>query len=742
MKIRRRSLLAGGLFFVLIFTVFLTLPLRSSETVPSFHDVRAAYRPSDVPLLDRHGVIVHELRTDVQSRRFAWSPLAEISPAVLQSVLASEDRRFFAHQGVDWWGLLGVMGRTLTGASLRGASTITMQVATLLENRQEAERLSRLRRRSTAWNAVWNKWRQMQHAWALEKSWSKAEILETYLNLVSFRGELEGITAAAYLLFDKAPHGVTGAEATILAVMLRSPNASLSLLLRRAERLRNVQADLASREEILKAAALAVRAPVSFSERISLAPHVARRVLSDPGQAAPVRSTLDSRAQRFAIETLHRQLLAVREQRVDDGAVLVVDNATGEVLAYVGGSGALSSATYVDGVRARRQAGSTLKPFLYGLALDARVLTPASLLDDAPLDLAVAGGVYRPQNYDEQFKGLISVRTALASSLNVPAVKTLALVGADAFSQKLHALGFQSIAEAGEFYGPSLALGSVDVNLWELVNAYRTLANGGSWGPLRLVRDETSEAQSFPTEQQERLYSEAAAFLLSHILSDRESRSLTFGLENPLATPFWSAVKTGTSKDMRDNWCIGYSSRYTVGVWVGNFSGAPMKNVSGVTGAAPVWAEIMSWLHRTTASVPPRPPHNVVVQSIAFPRGVESGRDEWFLQGTEPYGASRELAHAPAHIRTPVDGVVIALDPDIPSSRQRVTFEAQSGQSPFSWVLDGMSLGPAATPFLWEPQPGRHTLTLNDAQGRPVEVVRFVVRGRFVQDVGRTESDR
>lgn len=729
MKIWRRLLLTGGFFFVLVLTVFLTLPLRSLETVPSFHDVRAAYRPSDVPLLDRHGVIVHELRTDVQSRRFAWSPLVEISPAVLQSVLASEDRRFFSHHGVDWWGLLGMMGRTLTGASLRGASTITMQVATLLENHQDAERTSRLRRKSTAWNAMRNKWRQMQRAWALEQSWSKAEILETYLNLVPFRGELEGITAASYLLFDKAPNGVTGAEATILAVMLRAPNASLALLLRRAEQLRNVHADLASREEMMNAAALAVRAPVSFSERISSAPHVARRVLSDPGQAAPVRSTLDSRVQRFAIETLHRQLLAVREQRVDDGAVLVADNTTGEVLAYVGGSGALSSATYVDGVRARRQAGSTLKPFLYGLALDTRVLTPASLLDDAPLDVAVAGGVYRPHNYDEQFKGFISVRTALASSLNVPAVKTLALVGADVFSQHLRALGFQGIAESGEFYGPSLALGSVDVNLWELVNAYRALANGGSWGPLRLVRGEPSEAQSFPTGKQERLYSEAATFLLSHILSDRESRSLTFGLENPLATPFWSAVKTGTSKDMRDNWCIGYSSRYTVGVWVGNFSGAPMKNVSGVTGAAPVWAEMMSWLHRTTASAPPGPPLGVVSQRIAFPSGMESGRDEWFLQGTEPYGASHELARAQVRIRTPVDGVSIVLDPDIPPARQRVMFETEMKSVAWRWVLDGVEVGRAAS-FLWEPKPGRHTLALYDEGGSPVDSVSFLVRGR------------
>src|SRR5262249_53509410 len=152
-------------------------------------------------------------------------------------------------------------------------------------------------------------------------------------------------------------------------------------------------------------------------------------------------------------ETLRRHLLAVRAQRVEDGTVLVVDNATGEILAYVGGSGELSGAPYVDGVQARRQAGSTLKPFLYGLALERRVLTPASLLEDTPLDLAVAGGLYRPQNYDDHFKGLVTVRTALASSLNVPAVRTLTLIGAEAFIQQLRRLGFVGLMESGEYYG-------------------------------------------------------------------------------------------------------------------------------------------------------------------------------------------------------------------------------------------------------------------------------------------------
>ena len=254
--------------------------------------------------------------------------------------------------------------------------------------------------------------------------------------------------------------------------------------------------------------------------------------------------------------------------------------------------------------RSRRTArpGSALKPFLYGLAFDQRLLTPASLLEDAPLEVATPTGLYRPHNYDEQFRGLVSVRTALASSLNVPGRARAGAGGRGADGAAAPAARASAASSRpGDFYGPSLALGSADVSLWEMVGAYRALAVGGVWSPLRMTAGEA------PGESR-RVYSEDAAFLVSSILADRDSRSVTFGLENPLATRFWTAVKTGTSKEMRDNWAVGYSRRYTVGVWVGNVTGEPMKNVSGVTGAAPIWLEVMAWLHETMPSAPPAPP--------------------------------------------------------------------------------------------------------------------------------------
>lgn len=681
--------------------------------VPSFQEVRATSHPSDVPLLDRHGEVLHERRVAMTGRRLAWTPLAEISPALQAAVIASEDRRFYRHGGVDGRALLAVALRRIGGTPLRGASTISMQVATLL--------YPDLRQRGTS-RTLRQKWQQMRLAWAIERRWSKGEILEAYLNLVTYRGELQGIAAAAHVLFGKAPHGILDAEGAVLAALLRAPNAKPTIVLRRAWALQQAQGGATTREEIDAAVARALTDPPKAGPRVTLAPHAAHRLLQAAHAPAPVRSSLDGALQRVATETLRRHLLGIRARHVRDGVLLAVDNATGEVLAYVGGSGDLSSARHVDGTQARRQAGSALKPFLYGLALEHRLLTPASLLEDTPLDLSVAGGLYRPRNYDEHFKGLVTLRTALAASLNVPAVRTLALVGAEAFVQHLRRLGFQGLAESGDYYGPSLALGSADVSLWELVNAYRVLANGGRGSPLRMTPAATHEPPG------QRLYSEETAFLLSHILSDRESRSVTFGLENPLTTRFWSAVKTGTSKEMRDNWCVGYSQHYTVGVWVGNFSGEPMYDVSGITGAAPIWLEVMAWLHRAVPSAPPRPPGGLVAKWTAFPHAVAPERLEWFRQGTDPQTARQILATGHPRILAPAARTVIALDPDIPPSQQRIAFEARADGAALRWVLDGMEIGSATDPLLWEPLPGTHTLSLVDTQQRPLDSVTFYVQ--------------
>ncbi len=691
--------------------------------VESFAHVRERTTRSESVLLDRSGEPLHELRVDSSRRRLGWVPLGRVSEALREAVLRSEDRRFRTHGGVDWRAILAASAQNLVRSQKRGASTITMQLAGLLFERGDGGSRAPGRR---GW---WAKARQIARARAIERGWSKDEILEAYLNLVSFRGELQGIAAASEGLFGRAPHGLGVAESAILAALIRSPGAGAAALERRACALSSAEwpVDCARVRELLAGGALdRPRIRPAYAD----APHAARRLLAESGGSGradrgarherELRSTLDGALQRRVAAILRHQLLSLRSRNAHDAAALVVDNATGEVLAYVGGLDDLATDRFVDGIQARRQAGSTLKPLLYGLGIDQRLLTAASRIDDSPLEIQVANGVYRPQNFDREFHGEVSVRTALASSLNVPAVKVLGLVGVDRFVRFLRDSRFSTL-ERDDFYGPSLALGAVDVKLWDLVQAYWMLARGGEGGTLRLSR----EAQDSAPER--RILSSEAAYVVSSILSDRASREMTFGLENPLASRYWTAVKTGTSKDMRDNWCVGFSDRYTVGVWVGNSSGAPMWNVTGITGAAPVWAEVMGALHRSVPSRAPTTPARVV--AVGNPR-------EYYIQGTQPGSQPTEPGNrartSSVKIIYPGEELIIALDPDIPEENQKVFFESSRYAGDIRWILDGKDLGAASRRLGWSPgglgARGTHRLALVDRDGMSLDSVSFSVK--------------
>ena len=687
----------------------LSLLSGQARGMSSYEEVKAAYQSSDAVLLDRHGEIIQELRVDPNARKLEWVRLADVSPALVKNVVRSEDKRFYDHHGVDWRALSSAAIGDLWSGHRRGASTITMQLASLLDRKLKPKKGQR---------SLGQKWDQIQEAREIEKSWSKEQILEAYLNLISFRGELQGIASASRGIFDKDPAGLDEAESAVLAALIRSPNASPEKVGERAELLAASLGNTATPGRVRQLAIERLSRPYVVRKRIVLAPHVAQRLLHK-GELRAV-STLDAGLQRFAIEALQQAKGALSGRNVGDGAVLVADNKSGDVLAYVGNSGKTSSAFYVDGIRARRQAGSSLKPFLYGLAIEKKILTPASLIEDAPLDVPTERGVYRPENYDKTYRGMVTARTALASSLNVPAVRTVELVGTGAFVEKLKGFGFTNLREA-EDYGPSLALGTADITLWELVNAYRALANGGVWSGLRLAPDQRISLRR-------RALSSEAAFLISDILSDREARSATFTLESPLATRFWTAVKTGTSKDMRDNWCVGYSERYTVGVWVGNFSGAAMWDVSGMSGAAPIWLEVMNYLHGRTPSRAPSVPRGVSSRMVAFSEGGrEYRKQEYFVAGTEQDSLRPRSAELHPKIIYPAPDTVIAVDPDIPKESQRVFFETSSAEPALSIVLDETVVGHAPA-VSWQPVPGKHKLSLVSGDGVVADQLMFEVR--------------
>ncbi|RHW17805.1 hypothetical protein D1610_09955 [Sphingomonas gilva] len=451
-----------------------------------------------------------------------------------------------------------------------------------------------------------------------------------------------------------------------------------------------------------------------------LAPHLARQLLTSPGLT--IRSTLDRRAQTIAARALRRRLKGLGAARARDGAVIVMDNRSGEVIAYVGGVGGASTAAQVDGAAAYRQAGSTLKPFLYAAALERGYLTPASILDDSPVQLDTASGLYVPQNYDRGFKGPVSVRAALAGSLNVPAVRALLLVGVEPFRDRLWDAGYRGLVEDGQYYGFSLALGSAEVTLLEQANAYRMLANGGRWSPARLTLDD-------PNGEGRRLTSPQAAWLVADIMADPNARVGTFGADSALRLPFWAAVKTGTSKAMRDNWCVGFSDRFTVAVWVGNLEGDPMRAVSGTSGAAPVWRDVMLALHAGAPGKPPAMPRGIEARRVTFADAREAPRREFFLSGT----GQAQLAAVPATARRPrithpVAGSVYALDPDIPVDRQRLAIDVAGAVEGHVLRLDGRLLGPADAAPLVLASPGIHRLALLDPGGRTVDQIRFTMR--------------
>jgi penicillin-binding protein 1C len=438
-----------------------------------------------------------------------------------------------------------------------------------------------------------------------------------------------------------------------------------------------------------------------LADNPGLAPHLATRLLDTPGQS--VASTLHRDVQRLAMHALRRQLIGLGD-RARDGAVVVVDNASGDVLAYVGGVGIGSTASHVDNTSAYRQAGSTLKPFLYGHAIERGFLTAASILDDTPVQLDTASGLYVPRDYDNQFRGPVSVRTALAGSLNVPAVRALLLDGVEQFRDRLWDLGYRGLTEDGDYYGYSLALGSAEVTLLQQAAAFRALADGGRALHLRL-RTDAPRAEARP------IMSAGAAWIVGDMLADADARAVTFGIDSALRLPFWAAAKTGTSKGMRDNWCIGFSDRFTVAVWIGNAEGDSMTRVSGTSGAAPVWREVMMALHRDRPGRQPRAPGEVETHRVTFSGNLEQPRADYFLRGT----AQGVMAGAPSAARrpkivNPVAGTVFALDPDIPLDRQRMRFVVAGALSGERLRLDKRDLGPADANPLVLPGPGAHRL--------------------------------
>jgi penicillin-binding protein 1C len=607
-----RTWSAARALLVAVLLPTVALVVRAA-TLPLPGELRDARGGESIRFVDRDGRTLREVRAD-DATRARDVGVAEVSDDVLHAVLAAEDRRFYEHPGVDVVAVARAAWSDATHARIvSGASTLTMQLA----------RLVRPHPRTLA-----GKLDEAALALRIEASLSKQQILEQYLNRAPFGAGVRGIDAAARFWFDKPPGALSLAEAATLAAIPRGPavyalDRHPDRVLRRRDRVldRMVAAGWASSADAERAR----REPLVLRPgKGGLgAPHLVQALMDGDGRLWPagvgvtphaagverVETTIASDLQHEVEQAARDQIGPLASRHVGAAAVVVVENATGDVLAYVG-SPDFSEARQGqnDGVRALRQPGSTLKPFVYGLAMERLGWTGATALPDVALQLSVPEGVYEPMNYDERFHGPVRLRDALGSSLNVPAVWTAAQVGPSVVLARLRDLGF-GLPRDDEWYGPAIALGDGEVTLLELTNAYATIARAGVWLPVRAVRRVVQRSQPMdtaPTQQARSLMPPAVAQVLTDVLADGRARLAAFGEQSALDLPFEVAAKTGTSKGSRDNWTVGFTREVTVGVWVGNFDGSPMRGTSGITGAAPLFHAAMDAAMRGRSPAPLR----------------------------------------------------------------------------------------------------------------------------------------
>lgn len=625
------------------FVLALLLPAIASTYWPipgeelAFHDVQS------LRIVDRRGTVLREVLSPAQGYG-RWTPLPEISAAFLDAIMAVEDRHFRRHHGVS----LAAIGRALwqnfrAGRIVSGGSTITQQLVRQLYPI-----------RSNIPDKLYEMWLALR----LEHTLSKDEILAQYVNRVPFGNLTYGIEAASQFYFGRPAAHLSLAQAAFLAGLPQAPSHMNPLrhFARAKQRQQRVlQAMLRSgkiNRTTLQAAAEQDISPEPVRRRF-LAPHATEMVLAALQQMTVqnrpgvLRLTLDAELQQRIRGIVRSEIAGLRRANVNNAAVIVIDNRNGEILALLGSADFFSQRLHgqVNGVLALRQPGSALKPFTYLLALE-NGYSPASLLPDIPLHApgTEASGDFSPSNYDGKFHGPVRLRTALACSYNVPPVYLLQRLGVPLLLRKLRRAGFTSLSRNAGHYGLGLTLGNGEVRLLELARAYSGLARGGELPALSLV---AGEPAVLPPEMRttQRFAAVDAARLITDILSDQVERIPAFGEDSPLALPFPCAAKTGTTKDYRDNWTVGYTTKYTVGVWVGNFDGSAMRHVSGVSGAGPIFRDVMLALHppkfRGADLSFPSPAEakrlEICALSGALPRPFcPERKTELFLSGTAP----------------------------------------------------------------------------------------------------------
>jgi penicillin-binding protein 1C len=698
--------------------------------------------PQSVEFTDRTG---RPLRQVLQDQRVYRSRcrLNDVSPNAIAATLSAEDKRFRAHFGIDFLATARALAQFLTtGVTHSGASTISEQLVKLGEHRERRAITTKL---AEVWSAL-----------CLERHWTKDQILEEYLNRLNY-GDLQvGLSAASWDYFEKPPSDLSVAEAAFLAAIPQAPS--------RLDPFKRFNSTKARQLWVLgrmhangylddTSYARALSEPLRLRQRSRdfEAPFLVDLLLERHGTFPPeggsVPTTVDLSLNRWIDQVIARQLSTLADKNVSAAAVTVIENSSGDVLALCGSGDYFEPGIgQINGAWSARSAGSALKPFTYVRALENGAF-PGTVVADVPTDFATETGLYHPNNYNHRFYGPVTLRFALANSLNVAAIKVLEQVGGpQVLYEALRSAGITTLEHPAAYYGVGLTIGNGEVRLLELTNAFASLARLGIYRPFRLLLRPQGESAG-RSASGHRIFDERAAYLLADMLSDNHARAATFGLNSYLSFDFPVACKTGTSSNYRDNWTIGFTPEWTVGVWVGNPDNSAMQGITGVTGAAPIFREIMLHLHEKYGSSWYRTPagigrcwvdpltgrevakdHARAIEEIFAFRPERARREDYDsasrVRLPAEYGAwllSNQNTSIPLlpsqanHLRIlqPAPGSFYFLDPDIPRNDQRLVLRAESSGS-LEWKstsLDCRVDGDKTTVMLQE---GRHEIFARD----------------------------
>ncbi|MBI3700497.1 MAG: penicillin-binding protein 1C [Afipia sp.] len=650
-------------------------------------------RRASTVVVDRNGKLLRAFAMPDGRWRLPVSTLSNVDPDYVDLLLGYEDRRFRSHPGVDPLALMRAAFQIATrGHIVSGGSTITMQLARLIEPRQE--------------RSVSAKLRQIVRALQIERQLSKDEILDLYLTLAPFGGNLEGVRAASFAYFGKEPKRLSLAESALLVALPQSPET------RRLDRFSD--AARSARDRVLMRLVAEGRVPQDDASRALiepvpslrkampiLAPHATVQAVAVLKESPVIRLTLDATIQKN-LEALARDRMSSFNASASIG-ILAVDNATGEVIAHIGSPDYFDArrAGQVDMTRAVRSPGSTLKPFIYGLAFEDGFVNPESLIEDRPIRY----GSYAPENFDMTFQGTVAIRRALQMSLNVPAIALLDRVGSSRLTARIRQAGANLILPKDEVPGLAMGLGGVGITLSDLVRLYSGLARLGNTMPLReIVRDGGGE------QDVRRLVEASAAWQVGNIL---------IGTPPPDNAPSHRiAFKTGTSYGYRDAWSIGFDGRMTIGVWVGRPDGAPVTGLTGRTAAAPILFDAFARTGKSPAALPKAPKGTLIATNAKLPLPLRRFRPAGDFIRT---GSEQAL-----RIQFPLNGSRIDANSAGEANTATLPVKVAGGVLPMTMLVNGVAVGDIDSrrqKLIDPPGPGFVRLTVMDATGAADTVV-------------------